>query len=136
MTISTRHDDVRDGVAAMSVDAKPPRLPLRLPADGDDDLKFAAPWEAKAFAIVVSLSQAGHFTWSEWVECFSREVALNAGIESAEGKSRSYYEQWLSAAESLLSTKGLMTADQMQARRLAVAVAGTSNARRWPSESP
>lgn len=118
----------------MSVDAKPPRLPLRSPADGDDDLKFAAPWEAKAFAIVVSLSQAGHFTWSEWVECFSREVALDAGIESVNGTTRSYYEQWLSAAESLLSAKGLMTAEQLQARRLAVAVAGTGNARRWPTE--
>jgi nitrile hydratase accessory protein len=120
----------------MSVDANPPRLLPRLPAGNDDDLKFAAPWEAKAFAIVVSLSQAGHFTWAEWVECFSREVALDAGIESANGRARSYYEQWLSAAESLLSAKGLMTAEQLQARRLAVAVAGPDNARRWPSENP
>ena len=56
--MSTRHDDLHVDLAAMSVDADPPRLP----AGSDDDLKFAAPWEAKAFAIVVSLSQAGHFT--------------------------------------------------------------------------
>lgn len=102
----------------------------------DGELKFAAPWEAKAFAIVVSLNQAGHFTWSEWVECFSREVALDAGVASADGVPRSYYEQWLSAAESLLSAKGLLTTEQLQARRLAVAVVGTGNARRWPSETP
>jgi nitrile hydratase accessory protein len=121
---------------AMSGGATPVLLSLRLPVGGDDDLKFAAPWEARAFAIVVSLSQAGHFTWSDWVECFSREVALDAGVEATGGKPRSYYEQWLSAAESLLSAKGLMTAEQLQARRLAVAVAGTGNARRWPSENP
>lgn len=56
----------------------------------DADLKFAAPWEARAFAIVVSLSQAGHFTWSEWVEHFSAEVALDAGAEAAGGRPRSY----------------------------------------------
>ncbi len=119
----------------MNADANPPRL-LPLPLAGsDDELKFAEPWEAKAFAIVVSLNQAGHFTWSEWVECFSREVALDAAREATHGQARSYYEQWLHAAESLLSAKGLMTAEQLQARRLAVAVAGTGNARRFPSEA-
>ncbi|MBC7942316.1 MAG: nitrile hydratase accessory protein [Chitinophagaceae bacterium] len=118
-----------------SADADTPLLSRRLPASGDGELKFAAPWEARAFAIVVSLSQAGHFTWSEWVECFSREVALDAGVTSADGKPRSYYEQWLSAAESLLSAKGLMTAEQLHARRFAVAVAGTGNVRRWPAET-
>jgi nitrile hydratase accessory protein len=122
-------------MASMSDCADSPLLSRRLPLSADADLKFAAPWEARAFAIVVSLSQAGHFTWSEWVECFSREVALDAGVEAAGDEPRSYYERWLSAAESLLSAKGLMTAEQLQARRFAVAVAGTGNARRWPAET-
>jgi nitrile hydratase accessory protein len=120
----------------MSVDLNTPLLSHRLPVGGDGERTFAEPWEAKAFAIVVSLSQAGHFTWSEWVECFSREVALDSGVESADGMPRSYYESWLSAAESLLSAKGLTTTEQLQARRFAVAVAGTDNARRWPTEAP
>ena len=28
---------------------------------------FAEPWHAQAFAAVVTLSQAGRFTWTEWV---------------------------------------------------------------------
>jgi nitrile hydratase accessory protein len=76
----------------MSAGTNPTRLsPLPL-AGSDNEVKFAEPWEAKAFAIVVSLNQAGHFTWSEWVECFSREVALDAGIEALNGNTRSYYE--------------------------------------------
>lgn len=119
----------------MGAEAGSPLLARPLPM-GDSELKFAAPWEARAFAIVVSLSEAGHFTWSEWVECFSREVALDAAVEAVNGQPRSYYEQWLSAAESLLAAKGLTTAEQLQARRLAVAVGGTGNARRWPAGNP
>lgn len=120
----------------MSVETDTALLSRRLPVGGDADLKFAAPWEARAFAIVVSLSQAGHFSWSEWVEFFSAEVARDAGFEAAGGKPRSYYEQWLSAAESLLSAKGLTTTEQLQARRFAVAVAGTGNTPRWRAETP
>lgn len=123
-------------MAAMSSETPSPLLARPLPLRGESELKFAAPWEARAFAIVVSLSEAGHFTWSEWVECFSREVALDAAVDAAHGQPRTYYEQWLSAAESLLAAKGLMTAEQLQAKRFAVAVAGAGNVRRWPAATP
>jgi hypothetical protein len=51
----------------------------------DADVTFAEPWEAKAFAIVVKLAEAGHFTWREWVECFAREVAAATAVEAEGG---------------------------------------------------
>ncbi len=62
-----------------------PLLSKALPAEDGGDVKFAEPWEARAFAIIVKLADAGHFTWSEWVECFSKEVAA-ASAQEAEGK--------------------------------------------------
>ena len=97
----------------------------------DTDLKFAEPWEAKAFAIVVSLAQAGHISWPEWVECFSKEVAAATADEACGGQPRSYYAQWLNAAETLLAEKGLASPDQLQARRFSIAVAGPMKARNW-----
>lgn len=106
-----------------------PLLAHALPSDSD--LKFAEPWEAKAFAIVVSLAQAGHISWPEWVACFAKEVAAASADEACGGQPRSYYAQWLSAAETLLAEKGMASPDQLQARRLSLAVAGPMKARNW-----
>src|SRR5580692_2701987 len=35
---------------------------------------FAEPWQAQAFALAVQLSEAGHFTWSEWSETLGAEL--------------------------------------------------------------
>ena len=41
-----------------------------LPMD-DDGPVFDQPWQAQAFAMVVKLFEAGHFTWNEWVDYLS-----------------------------------------------------------------
>ena len=103
-------------------------LAKSLPTAGDTDVKFAEPWEAKAFAIIVELSQAGHFSWSDWVDCFSKEVAAADAIEATGAVSKSYYEQWLNAAETLLIEKGITSQAQLQARRFAIGVVGSTHA--------
>ena len=57
---------------------------------------FAEPWEAQAFALAVSLSERGVFTWSEWTE------AVSAAPEQL-----GYYERWLTTLERLVAEKGL-----------------------------
>ena len=107
-----------------------PISPLRgkaLPLGVDGDTSFAEPWEAKAFAIIVSLAQAGHFAWSEWVECLSREVAAAAALEAAGVVPKSYYEQWLDAAERLLVDKGVTSQEQLLARRFAIGTVGSTH---------
>ena len=103
-------------------------LAKALPIAGDADVKFAEPWEAKAFAIIVELSLAGHFSWSDWVDCFSNEVAAATALEAAGAASNTYYEQWLNAAETLLIEKGITSKAQLQARRFAIGAVGSTHA--------
>jgi len=88
---------------------------------------FNEPWEARAFALVVAMSQAGHFTWGQWVDCLAHEVAQAKASEAAGGKPTSYYEQWQSAAEKLMIDKGMTSVDQLRARRFAIAVSGPTH---------
>lgn len=86
---------------------------------------FAAPWEATAFALVVNLAQAGHYTWSEWVAYFSAELAAARDAELRGDATPSYYEHWLVAAEKLIVAKGLASADQLAFRKFFLRTNGT-----------
>ena len=59
-----------------------------------EERTFAEPWEAQAFALVVSLNELGLFSWSEWTE------AVAAAPEEG------YYERWLATLERLLLQRG------------------------------
>lgn len=98
-----------------------------LPLGVDADVAFAEPWQAKAFAMVVKLAEAGHFSWPEWVECFSKEVAAATAVEAAGGRPKSYYEQWLDAAERIMIEKGVTSKEQLVARRFAIGVSGPTH---------
>lgn len=101
-----------------------------LPAAVDEPSAFAQPWEAKAFAIIVELARSGRVSWPEWVEGFSKEVAAATAVEAAGGTPKTYFEQWLSAAETLLIAKGLTSRDQLIARQFAMASAGAAHVMR------
>ena len=94
-----------------------------IPRDGDG-VVFAAPWEAKAFALVVHLYQQGRFTWQEWVDVFSGEIAADRTRSPA----TPYYELWLGAAEKLLATKAMVNADALAAARTALRDAQSAQA--------
>jgi nitrile hydratase accessory protein len=81
-----------------------------LPQD-DDSVVFAAPWEAKAFALVVNMHQRGYFPWTAWVETLSAEIAADAAARA----DTPYYLLWLAAAEKLIATLGLVEAGTLQA---------------------
>jgi nitrile hydratase accessory protein len=89
-----------------------------LPRD-DDGVVFAAPWEAKAFALVVHLHQRGSFAWSDWVNALSSEIAA----DKARSEPTPYYLLWLSAAEQLIAARGLVDALQLAATRAALHLA-------------
>jgi nitrile hydratase accessory protein len=104
-----------------------PLLSRALPNFDDADLIFAEPWEARAFAIIVRLAQAGHFAWGEWVDCFSQEVARATAAEASGAPAKTYYEQWLDAAETLLVAKGVTSRPQLLARRFAIGAVGPAH---------
>lgn len=79
---------------------------------------FREPWEAQVFAMVVRLHEAGHFTWPEWA------AALAAQIREAQAAGDpdlgdTYYRHWLAACERLVAAKGLVSADELAARKAA-----------------
>lgn len=100
-----------------------------LPFCADGDMVFTEPWEAKAFAIVVTLSNNGFFTWSEWVDCFSEHVAAATRVEVSGGTPKKYYEQWVDAAEELLVAKGLTSTEQLFAKRFGALAPSMSHAK-------
>lgn len=85
----------------------------------DSTPEFKSLWEARAFAMVVRLSESGCFTWTEWVSHLAAQ--LRAAHEAAERgeRHRTYAESWIDAVETLLIAKGVTSAEQLRARRLA-----------------
>jgi nitrile hydratase accessory protein len=75
----------------------------------DPDHVFSAPWEARAFALALKLSESGHFTWDEFREHLMAEVCASDRIRARDGTSDhgEYYEHFLRALEKLLDEKGL-----------------------------
>jgi nitrile hydratase accessory protein len=80
---------------------------------------FDAPWQAEAFALVVHLQRTGSFSWGDWTQALSREIA--AAGEAADGAL--YYEHWLAALEGLVTGRGLSEAGALAARKEAWAAA-------------
>ena len=77
----------------------------RLPRDEGGPV-FAEPWQAQAFALAVTLSEQGHFTWKEWADALAAELA--DAVERGEADDGSeYYIHWLAALEGLVTAKGL-----------------------------
>jgi nitrile hydratase accessory protein len=77
----------------------------RLPIDNGGPV-FAEPWQAQAFALAVTLSEQGHFTWKEWAAALAHELQAGASRGEPDDGSR-YYEYWLAALERMVTTKGL-----------------------------
>ncbi|WP_267423380.1 nitrile hydratase accessory protein [Methylobacterium sp. GC_Met_2] len=72
---------------------------------------FSAPWEAQVFAMVVSLREAGLFTWSEWAE------RLGQGIRPAGAPERAAdYGAWLATLEGILAERGVAGPETVAAR--------------------
>lgn len=90
----------------------------------NDGSNFAEPWEARAFALVVQMAAAGHFSWPEWGRYLAVEVAAASAAGAAGRPAPAYYEQWLAAAEKLMIAKGITSADQLSARQFAIASVG------------
>jgi nitrile hydratase accessory protein len=75
---------------------------------------FTEPWHAQAFGGVVTLNRAGCFTWAEWVEIFSAEIAREPQRDGEESEA-AYYRQWLAAFERLLADRTLVLDEEITA---------------------
>jgi nitrile hydratase accessory protein len=73
---------------------------------------FGQPWHAEAFGTSLALSQAGLFSWAEWVEIFSREIRTNPQ-RADEDSEAAYYRQWLAALEAILKKHATLTPEEI-----------------------
>ncbi len=119
------------------------RAGATLPRDANEPA-FAEPWQAHAFAVIMSLYQDGHYNWAEWDDYLGYHIqapghfgAANGNAEASSGdeiepKSRRanyspfladcekdgarFYHLWLAAAEQLLDATGLVPKAELDAR--------------------
>jgi nitrile hydratase accessory protein len=86
--------------------AQPGLTELRgLPRDQEGPV-FAEPWQASAFALAVSLSQQGHFSWKEWAAALAEELKASSARGEPDDGSH-YYHCWLAALERLVLAERL-----------------------------
>ena len=78
---------------------------------------FRAPWEAQAFGLTVMLFERGCFTWKEWTERLTAEIAAARERGEADDDGARYYEYWLAALEKIVAAKGFTTFAAMRQRK-------------------
>lgn len=76
----------------------------------NDAPAFAAPWEARAFAMVRTLRDAGVISAAEWAD------AIGVQITRA-GAGEVHYRHWLDALEEVVTAKGLVTVETLRRYR-------------------
>jgi nitrile hydratase accessory protein len=62
--------------------------------------------------MAVQLHERGLFTWTEWATALSAQIAVAQAAGDAD-LGDTYYRHWLSALESLVTTKGAARADEL-----------------------
>ena len=89
----------------------------QMPRDAEGPV-FEEAWQAEAFALTVRLHEQGCFTWNEWAATLAavlREVRERG--ETDDGSR--YYHHWLAALERLVTAKRVVSADELDRRKVA-----------------
>ncbi|MEE9277099.1 MAG: nitrile hydratase accessory protein [Dehalococcoidia bacterium] len=76
------------------------------------ELVFDAPWQGRAFGLVAGLHEEGLYDWDEFRDRLIAEIA--AAEKRAEAFD--YYNCWLRAFEDLLTSKGIVSVDEVEER--------------------
>ncbi len=98
------------GAAAQATAALP-----GIPQD-DDGPVFREPWEARAFAMAVTLHARGVFTWPEWADALAGEIKRAQARGDAD-TGETYYRHWLATLEKLVASKHVATEDALHRYR-------------------
>jgi nitrile hydratase accessory protein len=76
---------------------------IRGEALDERDMVFQAPWQARAFAIVLTLAKRGNYEWEEFRQALISEISATPA-SAPDG----YYDQFLRALEKVLASKGIV----------------------------
>lgn len=86
-----------------------------LPRD-DEGPRFGDAWEAEVFALALSLSESGRFSWPEWSTALTEAIAA-AQAAGDPDLGDTYYHHWLAALEGLCRDKGLVGGAEVDRRQ-------------------
>jgi nitrile hydratase accessory protein len=88
--------------------------PLSYPRRNGEPV-FDAPWQSRAFGMVVGLHNAGLYPWDDFKALLINEISAGP-CANAPPDSLEYYYQWVAAFMRLLEAKGILSADELTAR--------------------
>lgn len=77
---------------------------------------FDAPWQSRAFGMVVSLHQAGFFPWDEFKTLLIDEIDSSGITETCDPAV--YYRQFTAAFMRLLEARGIFSLDELELRTI------------------
>lgn len=77
---------------------------------------FAEPWHAQAFAMTLALHERGLFSWPEWAQALSEEIA-RAKERGDPDLGDTYYLHWLATLERLVRDKRIASESTLRAYR-------------------
>lgn len=81
-------------------------------ASETEERVFREPWEAKAFAVALTLHDRGVFTWPEWSSALAEEIE-RAQAAGDPDSGDTYYRHWLRALERIVVAKGIATSQTL-----------------------
>ena len=79
-----------------------------------DEPVFHQPWEGRMFALFIATFAGGNFNVDEFRYAIER-------MEPAHYLTSPYYEHWLNSVETLLTEKGVITREELDARQAQLA---------------
>lgn len=88
-----------------------------IPLAGDGEPVFHAPWQARAFALTVTLAESRVFAWPEWTRALAAACERRAStFPATDGAAyaEQYYLAWLEALQGLIAEKGVSSLAQTE----------------------
>lgn len=85
-----------------------------IPADAT--AAFEEPWQARAFAVAVTVAKTSSIDWAEFQSRLANEIETDQRQATGDQTEQLYYERWLRALESLSIDQGLVSADELERR--------------------
>ena len=73
-----------------------------------EEVAFAEPWQAHAYALAYELHRAGPFSWEEWTRTIDTRLKARPYDDGGE-----HYVAWLEAVETHVVAKGAASARKL-----------------------
>ena len=93
----------------------PPLEGTAAPPRRNGEPVFDAPWQSRAFGMVVALHDRGAFHWDEFKERLIVQIAASP-LPDDDPTAARYYEHWTAAFHDLVLDKGLLDAADVAER--------------------